>query len=234
MQRGVEDAPCPHTPTDGDCHWSFRWLCRVTRGASREGPAGYQPSRAAPSNHARLRTPPPGLPGDLAKLPPGRTGCPQGPSVSRCPCHCSPAGARLPGLGAGRLPCGDRAESPACPGSTSAGTIASEQGSRPSEATLIFKVTAVTEVTSPLGSCPPDGHLGLRPRDLTMPLPTALATPSTPGGLELGAAAVDVGGEGAGPPPPGPSQGASRPALHHSAAGTQPRAHPRNAHPPYP
>ena len=52
-----------------------------------------------------------------------------------------------------------RAESPACPSSTSAGTIALEHSSRPSEATLIFKVTAVTEVTSSLGAARPTATL---------------------------------------------------------------------------
>lgn len=75
---------------------------------------------------------------------------------------------------------GTRAESPAGPGPTSAGTARPgqrRQGSRPAVAALIFKVAAVTEVTSSLGSCPPARPLGLWPSARTLSLPSAQETP---------------------------------------------------------
>lgn len=62
-------------------------------------------------------------------------------------------------------------------------------------AALIFKVTAVTEVTSSLGSCPPACPLGLWPHALTVPLPTIQETPSKweEGGLKFRVAPIDMG-----------------------------------------
>lgn len=128
----------------------------------------------------------PGLPGDLARPQTGEDRL--SPGAVSVPASSTPISSGHPAPRARRLEAarhcrsvGTRAESPACPNSTSAGTTGSKQrrkSSRPFVAALIFKVAAVTEVTLSPGSRPSACPLGLRPHALTTPLPTARETPS--------------------------------------------------------
>lgn len=163
-KEGRGGALQPHTRADGRHPPVLPASPRSHRGTS--------PAPARPGSRERLCPPAASSPGAARRLgqaAAGVTRCPQGPSAPRPPRRpLLQQARRLGGVGGrrqlGTATVGTRAESPAGPSPTSAGTARSgrrRQGSRPAVAALIFKVATGTEVTSSLGSCPPACPLGL-------------------------------------------------------------------------